>query len=57
MSKPVQSIEDGRKAMHTEAAAIRTAADRLDASFERAVTILLGTESKLIFVGLVSLDT
>ena len=52
MNKPVQSIEAGRKAMHTEAAAIRTAADRLDASFERAVTILLGTESKLILCGI-----
>ena len=52
MSKPVQSVDAGRHAMHTEAAAIRTAADRLDASFERAVTILLGTESKLIFCGI-----
>jgi arabinose-5-phosphate isomerase len=42
----------GRQAMLAEAAAIETAAGRLDGSFERALEIILNTQSKLVICGI-----
>ncbi|MGB0273110.1 MAG: KpsF/GutQ family sugar-phosphate isomerase [Opitutales bacterium] len=50
--KCVQGLEMGRQAMLAEAAAIETAAGRLDASFERALEIILNTKSKLVICGI-----
>lgn len=42
----------GRRAMEAEAVAIQTAAARLDACFDQAVEIILGTKSKLVICGI-----
>lgn len=46
------SLEIGRQAMKAEAAAIQIAADRMGASFERAVETLLACKSKLVICGI-----
>ena len=45
-------MEVGRDAMRAEAAAIEMAAERLDASFARAVEIILAAPSKLVVCGI-----
>ncbi len=53
MAEPkVSSLENGRRAMLAEAAAIQIAADRMDGSFDRAVDILLANQSKLVICGI-----
>lgn len=46
------SLETGRRAMQAEAAAIQIAAERMDASFEKAVDLLLACKSKLVICGI-----
>ncbi len=48
----INLLETGREAMRAEAAAIELAAARLDGSFEKAVQLLLATESKLVICGI-----
>lgn len=53
MSKSEYSrLETGRQAMQAEALAIETAAQRLDAAFERAVEIILRGQTKLVICGI-----
>jgi arabinose-5-phosphate isomerase len=52
VQRAASSLETGRQAMQAEAAAIQIAADRMDASFERAVEILLACTSKLVICGI-----
>ncbi|MEM1222503.1 MAG: KpsF/GutQ family sugar-phosphate isomerase, partial [Verrucomicrobiota bacterium] len=48
----VSILEVGRRAMQAESAAIQIAANRLDASFQRAVELILKAESKLVICGI-----
>lgn len=52
VERAASSLEIGRQAMQAEAAAIRIAAKRMDASFERAVEMLLACQSKLVICGI-----
>jgi arabinose-5-phosphate isomerase len=45
-------LEVGRQSMQAEAAAIQIAAERLDASFERALDVILESKSKLVICGI-----
>jgi arabinose-5-phosphate isomerase len=45
-------LEVGRQAMQAEAAAIQIAAERLDAAFERALDVILASDSKLVICGI-----
>ncbi|CAA6691615.1 MULTISPECIES: SIS domain-containing protein [unclassified Lentimonas] len=45
-------LEVGRQSMQAEAAAIQIAADRLGASFERALDVILESNSKLVICGI-----
>ncbi|MEM8867714.1 MAG: KpsF/GutQ family sugar-phosphate isomerase [Verrucomicrobiota bacterium] len=50
--KGASGLEVGQQAMLAESAAIQIAADRLDASFERAVELILKAKSKLVICGI-----
>lgn len=50
--KASSGLEIGRQAMQAEAAAIEIAASRLSEGFERAVEIILATQSKLVICGI-----
>jgi arabinose-5-phosphate isomerase len=52
VERAASSLETGRQAMRAEAAAIRIAAGRMNASFEQAVEVLLACESKLVICGI-----
>ena len=45
-------LEVGRQAMQAEAAAIQIAAERLDGAFERALDVILNSNSKLVICGI-----
>jgi arabinose-5-phosphate isomerase len=52
VERSASRLETGRQAMQAEAAAIQIAAERMDASFERAVETLLACKSKLVICGI-----
>lgn len=52
LERSESSLQIGRQAMQAEAAAIQIAAERMDASFEDAVEILLACKSKLVICGI-----
>lgn len=52
IEKGSSRLEVGRQAMRAEAAAIQIAAGRLDASFDRAIDIILAAKNKLVICGI-----